>query len=363
MMRRIVSFHPIDLGFFDGIIGPLTVGEKINPEQFLNAAVRVRATDWYAKRYKRALESLLTLLEPPPPPSEGSMWDKVRSRLERFDYKPDPTAKMIEGKVDPDLHLFGRPFLIFEVSADRVSTIVDEFVAADGDSAREALILEQLLRVKPELGGALESALVREPTSDMSYRNDLLKSLKSIYGMARASRDSQGEEADSGPLISAAETAPMDLPWKAVHLHSRAVPFWVGRDVDGLETVCLSADVEPPGFLAPAWRLFSPAIEALPELRDGLTTELSSERDLGAFVSAEDVPELLAFLNAHGARIIQVATRHGVGPTCTTLLRKIRECAHYAQLRGMGYLEACGILPLWFDPEDDEDPLAEPRPG
>ena len=70
-MRRIVSFHPIDLGFFDGIIGPLTVGEKINPEQFLNAAVRVRATDWYAKRYKRALESLLTLLEPPPPPSSA----------------------------------------------------------------------------------------------------------------------------------------------------------------------------------------------------------------------------------------------------------------------------------------------------
>ena len=361
-MRGIVSFHPIDMGFFDGLVGPLTVGEKVNPEKFLDAAIRARATDWYAKRYKRALEALLTLLEPPPPPSEGSMWDKVRSRLERFDFRPDPTAKMIEGKIDPDLHLYGRPFLICEVSADRVSTIVEEFLAADGDSSREALVLEQLLRVKPELGGALKPAEVREPTSDMSYRNDLLKSLKSIYGMARPSRGGEGEDTDSGPLISAAETTPRDLPWKAVHLHSRAVPFWIGRDVDGLETVCQSADVEPPSFLAPAWRLFSPAIEALPELRDHLTTELRTERDLGAFVSAEDVPELLAFLNSNGARIIQIATRHGVGPTCTTLLRKIRECAHYAQRRGMGYLEACGIFPLWFDPEDDEDPLAKPGP-
>jgi hypothetical protein len=340
----------------------LTLGQKVNPEPFLAAAVRARATDWYGKRYKRALESLLTLLEPPPPPSEGSMWDKVRSRLERFDYKPDPTAKMIAEKIDPDLHLYGRPFLICEASADRVSTIVEEYQAADGDSAREALVLEQLLRVTPNLGSALEPALVREPTSDISYRNDLLASLKSIYGMARPSQGGSNEAADSGSLTRSAETAPQELPWKAVHLHSRAVPFWIGRDVDGLETVCQSADVEPPSFLAPAWRLFAPTIEVFPELRDALTTELHREKDLGAFVSAEDVPELLAFLNSRGARIIQVATQHGVGPTCTTLLRKIRECAHYAQRRGMGYLEACGILPLWFDPEDDEDPLAEPRP-
>jgi len=357
-MRGIISFHPIDLEFFDGLIGPLTVGDKVNPEQFLETAVRARATAWYVKRYKRALETLLTLLEPPPPPSEGSMWDKIRSRLERFDYKPDPTARMIDGKIEPDLHLYGRPFLICEVSADRVSTIVDEFLTADGESAREALVLEQLVRVNPELGRSLEPAEVPEPTADMAYRNELLHSLKSIFGVARSSRDGDDADAPGGSLMNVSETLPRDLAWTAVHLHSRAVPFWIGRDVDGLEAVCHSAEVEPPGFLAPAWRLFSPAIDALPELRDELTIELRAERDLGTFVSADDVPELLAFLNSHGSRIIQAATRHGVGPTCATLLRKIRECAHYAQRRGMGYLEACGVLPLWFDPEDDA-PLIE----
>jgi hypothetical protein len=361
-MQGIVSFHPIDMKFFDRLVGPLSLGEKVNPEAFLDSAIRTRATEWHAKGYKRTLESLLTLLEPPPPPSEGSMWNKLRSRLERFDYKPDPTAKMIEGKIDPDLHLFGRPFLICEVSADRVATIVDEYRGADGDSARQALVLEQLLRIKPELGGALEPADVRERSSDMSYRNELLNALKAIYGIARRAQEKDGVDADGAPLMSVAEISPLDLPWKVILLHSRAVPFWIGRDVDGLETVCQSAGVEPPGVLVPAWGLFSPAIEAHPEIRDALTTELKSEKDLGAFVSAEDVPELLAFLNAQGAKIIQVATRHGVGPTCTTLLRKIRECAHYAQRHAMGYLEASGILPLWFDPEDDDETLTPSGP-
>jgi len=360
-MRGVVSFHPIDLEFFDGIIGPLTVGKKVNPEQFLETAVRARATAWYVKRYKRTLETLLTLLEPPPPPSEGSMWDKIRTRLERFDYKPDPTAKMIDGKIEPDLHLYGRPFFICEASADRVSAIVDEFLTAEGESARESLVLEQLVRLNPELGRSLEPVEVREPTSDMAYRNELLNSLKSIFGVARPSRGGEDAEASGGSLMKVAEIQPRDLTWKAVHLHSRAVPFWIGRDVDGLEAVCQSAEVEPPGFLAPAWRLFSPAIDSLPELRDELTVELRTERDLGTFVSADDVPELLAFLNSQGTRIIHAATRHGVGPTCATLLRKIRECAHYAQRRGMGYLEASGIFPLWFDPEDDDDTLTGPQ--
>ena len=56
---------------------------------------------------------------------------------------------------------------------------MEEFLAADSESAREALVLEQLLRVQTELGGALEPTAVREPTSEMAYRNDLLRSLKS----------------------------------------------------------------------------------------------------------------------------------------------------------------------------------------
>jgi hypothetical protein len=354
-MRGIVSFHPVDVEFFDRMIAPLTGGEKVNPEQFLDAARRARIAEWHVKGHKRALDTLLTLLEPPPPPAEGTLWDKVRTRLERFDFKPDPTAALVAGKIEPDLHLCGRPFFICEGSAERVTTIVEEYLQAEGKAALDALALEQMLRIHPELGGKLEPAEVAEPTADASYRNELLNSLKSIFAVAKAAREGGHWGPAGEPRENALEALPRELPWRAVQLHSRAVPFWIGKDVDGLETVCRSADVEPPDVLAPAWGLFSRTIDDFPSLRDALSVELRHERDVGAFVSPDDVPQLLAFLGTEGSRIIQAASRHGVGPTCTTLLRKIRECAHYAERHGMGYLEASGIMPLSYDPEDDAE--------
>ena len=40
-----------------------------------------------------------------------------------------------------------------------------------------------------------------------------------------------------------------EIPWRAVRLHARVVPFWVGRDVDGLETICRAAGVPAPDCL------------------------------------------------------------------------------------------------------------------
>jgi hypothetical protein len=282
------------------------------------------------------------------------MWTKLRSRLERFDFKPEPNALRIEGKVEPDLHLWGRPFLIFENSVERVSTFVEEYLQAKTESTLQSLVIEQLLRIDPRLPAELQPAEVHEPTADMTYRNELLDQLKSIHAIARDARVDDG----SGPLLAQREPSAdrlyREVPWRAVWLHSRAMPFWIGRDVDGLETICRSAEVEPPDVLVPGWRLFSGAIEVFPDLRDSLTTNLERDQDVGAFVSAPDIPELLAFLNQHGARIIQAATREGVGPLCASVLKKIRECAYHAQRLGMGYLEASGIMPVAFDPDNDD---------
>ena len=144
-------------------------------------------------------------------------------------------------------------------------------------------------------------------------------------------------------------------------MHGRAVPFWIARDVDGLETVCRAADVEPPGCLVPAWRLFARTSEAFPDLRDALSIDLQRTRGVGAFAGPDDVPELLDFLGDQGSRIIQVATRHGEGGRCATLLRKIRECATYAKRHGMGYLEAAGVVPVAGDAEEPEADLALSR--
>lgn len=352
---RLISFHAVSVEFFDDTIGPLVSGGKINPESFVEAATRIQRTDWRVKGYRMRLERLLESLTPPPPPAEGTLWTKLRARLEQFDYKPDPVARRIEGKLDPELHLWGRPFLVVEHSAERVSLCVDDYGDAADDAAVDSLVLQQLLRIDPKLPSELEPLSTGEPAAEMTYRNELLDRLKAIHAMARGGA---GGADGTTPLLTTgpagSDRAAADLPWLAVWLHSRAHPFWIGRDIDGLESVCHAAGIEPPAVLVPCWRLFSAGIERFPELRDSLTAELQRDEDVGGFVAPTDVPELIAFLNQYGSRIIQAATREGVGAICSAMLKKVRECAHHAQRHGRGYLEASGIFPVSFRPEDLE---------
>ena len=65
----------------------------------------------------------------------------------------------------------------------------------------------------------------------------------------------------SGARKPALEVLHSEVPGKSMWLHARSVPFWVGRDVDGIETICRAAGVAPPGFLVPPWRLFAETFE------------------------------------------------------------------------------------------------------
>jgi hypothetical protein len=114
--------------------------------------------------------------------------------------------------------------------------------------------------------------------------------------------------------------------------------------VDGLATICAMADVRPPDFLGGAGRLFEKAVAKLP-LATTMSRELTEPKDVGAYVEPARVPDLLDFLTMHGARIIRAAARAGEGPLAEGVLRKVKECAVYAEKRGVGYLEASGIAP------------------
>lgn len=353
-MRGVVSFHPVEVGFFDELIAPLVVGEKLNPERYLAEARRLRATELQVEPYRRALGALLARLEAPAPQVEGTLWTKVRTQLERLDHKPDRLASLVAAKIDPDLHLHGRPFLVTEGSSDRVAGLVEEFRRADGTAAVEALLLEQLVKVEPTLPHELELPEIEPPSADMAYRAELLDLLKAVHSLSQAARSDENWGPATGQRVRASDVAGRELPWRAVELHARAHPFWIARNVDGIETVCRAADVPAPDVLVPARRLFARGIDAVPGLGDGFSTELRDGRDVGAFVPPGEVSRLLDFLQTEGVKIIRVATRCGEGPSCATLLRKIRECAEYAALHGRGYLEASGIRPIAASSSDEE---------
>jgi len=344
-MKGFVSFHPIDLKFFDELIAPLVAGRKVNPEDFLRRAPRMRQNGWVARGFAVAMAQWAEGAEAPKADPTASPWKRLRANLERIDYKPDELARHAARVFDPDLHLDGRPFLIGEGSAERVAAAVDAYLAAETDVAAEKIAREQLARLDAELAREIEPADIPELASELGYRSDLLGLLTKIYELGRLAREGRGWVDAEAPPRPAAEALPDELPWRAVSMHARVTPFWIGRDVDGLETICRAAGVRAPDCLGPAWRVFAEACEAFPALKDSLGLELKRARDVGAFVGPSEVPELVQFLADHGARIITAATRGGEGAMATALLRKIKECAVYAQRHGFGYLEASGILP------------------
>jgi len=355
-MRGTVSFHPVKVEFFDEMILPLVAGRKVSPDAYLDGALRLRDYSSRARRYQRALQETLERNEPPRPEPGAGLLRNLRVRLEQFDHREDELTHRIRVNVNPDLHLYGRPFLITEGSAPRVAERVEEYCEAPHGDAVESLALEQLVHMDAEMARSLQPLEGPELLADLTYRSELLQGLKDLYDIAHAARRGETWGPATGTRRPAMSVLLSELPWRAVLLHSKAIPFWVGRDVDGLETICRAAGVTPPDFIVPPWRLFAGACEEFSDLRDALHVELQAPRDAAAFISPADVPRLLDFLNTNGSRIIQAASRHGEGATCTVLLRKIRECATFAESHGMGYLEGSGILPP--DLEGDTDASA-----
>jgi len=344
-MKGYVSFHPIDLSFFDELIAPLVAGRKVNPDEFLHRAVKLRRNGWVARRFATAVERLAAESEAPTADPSASPWRRLRANLERIDFRPDELARKAAQGFDPELHLDGRPFFIAEGSAERVAGAVDAYVAAESEAAVAKLARGQVARFDADLARELEPAEIEDLSSDLGYRSDLLRLLTTIHDLARFAREGRSFSDDDSEPRPAAEVLPEELPWRAVSMHSRGTPFWIARDVDGLETICRAAGVRAPDCLSPAWRVYAEACETFPTLKESLGLELRRPRDVGAFVSPGEIDHLLQFLAETGARIIHAASRGGEGAMATALLRKIRECAAYAQRHGCGYLEASGVLP------------------
>jgi hypothetical protein len=344
-MTGYVSFHPVDLAFFDELIAPLVAGRKVNPEGFLQRAATLRRNGWVARRFAVAIEQLAAESEAPKADPTASPWQRLRANLERIDYRPDELASRAARGFDPDLHLDGRPFFIVEGSAEKVANVVDAYAAADSEAAAERIARAQVALLHADLARDVEPADISDLSSDLGYRGDLLGFLHKIHDLARMAREgSNWVDAEAAPR-PAPEVLRDELPWRALSMHARISPFWIARDVDGLETICRAAGVRAPDCLAPAWRVYAEACEAFPALKESLGLEVRRPRDVGAFVAPAEIGQLLVFLGDFGARIIGAAARGGEGAMATALLRKIKECAVYAQRHGCGYLEASGILP------------------
>jgi hypothetical protein len=343
-VRGTISFHPVDAALFEGLIAGLLAGRKVQPESFLAEAVRVRYAWIVSRRTVSAIERAFEEAEPPKAAQGASLFERLKATAVALDHKVDAATRKAMRAFDPELHLHGRPFFVGEDSVERVSTVVHEFRMAQGVAAADAAVLEQLAKLDASFPAAFPPAELGDIEPDASYRSDLLREMRMLYDLAAAAhRGDSWNDGQGGRSRTAVAVLFEEGPWRAVRLHARVLPFWQGRDVDGLETICRAAKIEPPACLKPAHALFTEACQEFPGFGESLPMEIAGPRGVGAYVAPADVAELLDFLNDHGAPMIRAASKFGEGPACTVLLRKIKECAAYARRHRLGYLEASGI--------------------
>ncbi len=368
-MKGVVSFHPVDLGFFEKFVAPLIRDGSVDLDPYLDRTIPARRAASRAGRFVRALAEILEAARRPkldpivPRPtsavdfvrtsvgllrSPGTVLQGIRARLDQFDRRLDDVARIVLEKVEPELHLFGRPYLIAETSPGGVADLVRRYREAHSAAAVDNLATEQLIVFSPKLA-AVEPVDDGPMPVDLEYRVAMFREIRVVAEIAEAVRTGKSWTSPEGEPRSAMEALRSEVPWIALRAHARVAPFWVGRDVDGLATMCRAAGLPVPPFLTSAARLFLGAGPMASEVAGSLQTEIEGARSVGGFVASESVPDLIEFLTTQGAKIIRVASRHGQGPAATILLRKIRECAVYAERHGYGYLEGSGIVPSWVD--------------
>jgi hypothetical protein len=353
-----ISFHPVDVDLFDDLLGALSAGRRVRPDPFLDRACNLRRTCADARRHASGVEQVLDAAGPAKP-RPGAGWIRnLRTRLEAFDYRPDEATRLLCGTVMPDLHIHGRPFLITETSAEKVAEAVDAYCESRDGASVDRLARAQLARLDLKLPDLIQPVDSAALSPDLLYRRDLLAQLTVLHDLGCAAREGKEWDRAGEERRPAIEVLCEELPWLCLSLHARAVPFWIGRDGEGLETLCREAGVESPDVLVPARRLFAEAIDEFPSLQETFRLEIDGPRRLGAFAAPPDIPQLLDFLNERGARLIAAAAQRGEGPACTLLLRKIKECATYAAKHGWGYLESSGLQPADLEDEIPAEALA-----
>ncbi len=269
---------------------------------------------------------------------------QIRARLERMEYAPQREERIVHRPVEPDLHPEGRPFFITEGLADRVAIIADEYwVEHATHRPRTHSALEQLLRLNKDLGSTIDIDGQSAPPT-LAIRRNLLNELKRVHDLAHAA-DGDLWEALDRKRKSADQALAEDLPWQAVWLASRAVPFWVGRDVDGLETICKAAGVEPPAcFSLHTGCSARPASDSRPAT--GPAYRVAGRPRHRRFRAGRRCVGIARVSQPRGLAHHPQRPRSRRGRGARSCCARSGECAHHAESHEMA-ISAVGVPPLY----------------
>ena len=326
-----VSYHPVDRSVIIDRLIPYLRGEG-NIDDLVERAVRVsqvryRANAWGAK--------LLKLQEADSTPEQAGA-DSFRG---------PPKARKPEGPLaafQPDLHLWGRPFLITVANPLEVSEAIDEYLAADeaGTDAIAARMVEHLApgmadRARP----ADDDYLSVKVTSDLHEQaRRPLDELRDVYKACREGQTITIEDEE----VDAQETFIGSAPLALLAFYSNLQPGWMARGYVWPTQLLACVGVRFKLFETPV-HLIQPLVDEIPSMATSLHNTITENYMVGGYIRAENVRAWREGLEWASGRILGAAVKEDDADHCQIVLQKLTEAVADAERRGYAFVEATEV--------------------
>jgi hypothetical protein len=334
-----VSYHPVDLELVLRLARYVAGQGAI--DELVDRACGLELRRFRAKAWALALINVQH--------AEHDAWREAAARKGKSKGKTkkagDGAPAMRTVRVDSNLHVWGRPFLITAEEPPAVSAAIDSYLAATTNGEVDSLARQAIKRIAPGLEREVKPDLESGPPAKKELPGIVLRDLDvlpEVYEAARRGKRTMtlpsGDSADPKRVLASS------LPMLVLAFAARFRPGWMDRGYVWPSLLMQEAKLAPQKFFEPPRALFGPLLEELPpSLGKQLSPTITENYMVGGLVPAERVPELRRLLLDKREAVLAKPRTEGWEEECLVSLRKIDEALADAEQRGLPLAEATEV--------------------
>jgi hypothetical protein len=330
-----VSFHPVDVEFFQDQVLPILLG-KAPIDTLLAKGIQISKNRYRANAWGLAVNKVHSArfedLRPPKP----TLVDRLLGRPPRRPELPPPPFEF-----ESDLYIWGRPFFITDNDPVSVSESIDAYLSAD-DAGVDTLAKRMVERIQPGLSSKLTS-LDEEPfPADAEFREALSAPLRVLRDAFSNLPTHTQVTLPNGGAAEPDDLIRSDLPLVAFSFACHFRPGWMARGHVWPTHLLRQASIPVERFIS-ASELFLPVMQAHPSLQLQFHSSIRENYMLGGYLPPEAVAAVLATFEDNLEALVRPSIAEGWEYECRLAIRKITEALRDATARGFGFLEASEV--------------------
>jgi len=335
-----VSYHPVDLELVLRLARHVAGQGSI--EELVDRACGLELRRFRAKAWALALINVQH--------AEHDAWREATARTGKgkTKKKTDDAAtapEMRTVRVDSNLHVWGRPFLITADEPLEVSAAIDSYLAATTNGEIDSLARQAIKRIAPGLEKELKPDLESGPPAKKELPGIVLRDLDvlpEVYESARRGKRTMtlpsGDSADPKRVLASS------LPLLVLAFAARFRPGWMDRGHVWPSLLMHEVELAPQRFFEPPRALFGALLEELPSsVGKQLSATITENYMVGGLVPAGRVPDLRRLLLDKREALVGKPRKDGWAEECLVSLRKIDEALADAEQRGLPFAEATEV--------------------